>query len=156
MKNIAIQKKISDYGKDILFSGNMKKTKKFIHHGNVSCYAHCISVACVSICLIHLFHIKCNEKSVVRGALLHDYYLYDWHIPDKSHRLHGFSHASTALRNSMRDFKINKLEADIIGKHMFPLNIRPPKYRESIIVCLADKICAAYETITKQSLIKFK
>ena len=29
---------------------------------------------------------------------------------------------------------------DIIGKHMFPLNITPPKYIESWIVTISDKI----------------
>jgi uncharacterized protein len=83
----------------------------------------------------------------VRGALLHDYFLYDWHVPAPEHNLHGFSHAGAALKNAKRDFEINRLEQDIIEKHMFPLNIRPPKYRESIIVCLADKLCATKETV---------
>jgi uncharacterized protein len=30
---------------------------------------------------------------------------------------------------------------------MFPLNISPPKYRESVIVCIADKISAVCETL---------
>ena len=31
---------------------------------------------------------------------------------------------------------------------MFPLNLTPPRYRESILVCIADKICAVYETFS--------
>ena len=30
---------------------------------------------------------------------------------------------------------------------MFPLNLRVPIYKESIILCIADKICATKETI---------
>ena len=39
------------------------------------------------------FSIKINEKSLIRGALLHDYFLYDWHKSDQGHRLHAFFHA---------------------------------------------------------------
>ena len=30
---------------------------------------------------------------------------------------------------------------------MFPLTPVPPAYRESYLVCLADKICSSYETL---------
>ena len=39
------------------------------------------------------------------------------------------------------------IEKDIIVKHMFPLNIKLPRYRESYIVTIADKICSSYEVI---------
>ena len=45
------------------------------------------------------------------------------------------------------------IERDIIKRHMFPLNIRPPKYRESWIVCLADKICAVNEFFAARRLL---
>ena len=43
------------------------------------------------------------------------------------------------------------IERDIIKKHMFPLNIAFPKYKESLIVCIADKIIALYETVFKRN-----
>ncbi len=56
------------------------------------------------------------------------------------------------------DFSINKIEEDIILKHMFPLNIDIPKYRESWIVTVADKISASIEFIegAKMFFSKFK
>ena len=66
---------------------------------------------------------------------------------DKSNRLHGFTHAKRALKNAEKEFSLNPIERDIIIRHMFPLNIKPPKYRESIIVCIADKISATIETL---------
>ena len=51
-------------------------------------------------------------------------------------------------RNAERDFQLNAVERDMIVKHMFPLNLTPPRYRESILVCIADKICAVYETFS--------
>ncbi|MCI6216072.1 MAG: hypothetical protein MR659_03160 [Mollicutes bacterium] len=60
------------------------------------------------------FNIKCDIKSLVRGALLHDYFLYDWH--DKKNRLphHAYKHPLYALKNAKKDFDISKTEANII------------------------------------------
>lgn len=69
-------------------------------------------------------------------------------MPDKSHKLHGFSHAETALKNAKRDFKLGRIEKNMIRTHMFPLNITSvPTHRESMILCLADKIVATRETV---------
>ena len=95
--------------------------------------------------------LRIEEKSLVRGALLHDYFLYDWHTGGD--KLHGLHHAARALENAEKDFDLGDIERDIIKRHMFPLNIRPPKYRESWIVCLADKICAANEFFAARRLL---
>ena len=82
--------------------------------------------------------------------MLHDYFLYDWHTPDPAHRLHGFRHAETALRNADRDFELNDTERDMIKKHMFPLNPAPPRFKETAVLCLADKYCALRETVLQR------
>lgn len=140
-----IPNKILFYGGDILKSERMITEKDFIQHGSISCYDHSLNVAKKSLLIAGflLIFIKINEKSLIRGALLHDYFLYDWH--KSGHRLHGFFHAKRALKNAESDFKLNDIEKNIIKRHMFPLNICPPKYRESWIVCLADKLCAVEE-----------
>ena len=79
-----------------------------------------------------------------------NYFLYDWHEKDDSHKWHGFHHAKKALENALEDFKLNEIERDIIACHMFPLNIRPPKYRESWLVCYADKVCSGLETVKRK------
>ena len=95
-----------------------------------------------------MFRIKVNHRSLVRGALLHDYFLYDWHEDDPTHRFHGYIHAKRALDNAAKDFSLNDIERNMIYTHMFPLNItRVPKYKESVILCIADKISAFKETI---------
>lgn len=136
---------IARYGQEILGSSRMQAEKRFLQHGNASCYDHSIRVAHVSLWLALRARLSVDFASLVRGALLHDYFLYDWHIPDPLHRWHGFTHARTALRNATRDFRLNEIERDIIAKHMFPLTPGLPKYKESAIVCLADKLCAVWE-----------
>ena len=61
-----------------------------IQHGDTTVLLHCLAVAYFSLRLAKLLRLKCDQRSLVRGALLHDYFLYDWHVPDPSHRLHGF------------------------------------------------------------------
>ena len=135
------------YGSDILNSPNMKKNKKFIQHKDISVYEHCLNVTIMCLKIVEKLNIKIDLKTLIRGSLLHDYFLYDWHDNDKSHRLHGFRHARFAYNNAKEEFKLNKKEKNMILTHMFPLNLRIPKYKESIILCIADKICATKETI---------
>ena len=53
-------------------------------------------------------------------------------------------HPQLALENA-RAFGLSPMEEDIIGKHMWPLTAPLPYYKESYMVSLADKICAALE-----------
>ncbi len=142
------EKIIMDNASDILLSSRMQSEKQFIQHGTVSVYEHSLGVTCLCLMIAVKLHLKVNRRALIRGALLHDYFLYDWHVPDQSHRLHGFTHAGQALKNAEMDFQLDDIERDMISTHMFPLNIKPPKYRESIVLCIADKICAAREVFT--------
>ena len=108
---------------------------------------HSLNVAYTSLWMMERWQIRLEPKSLVRGALLHDYFLYDWHQKDSSHRLHGFRHPKTALGNAQRDYHLNWKEKNIIARHMFPLIPVPPQCREAWIVCLADKWCALGETV---------
>lgn len=137
------------YAGDILDSSNFKKTRNHIQHGNMSVNEHCISVAMTSLKIKDKFHIKCNKMDLIRGALLHDYFLYDWHEKDvnEPHGLHGFYHPGIALRNAKREYKITKIQEEIIKKHMWPLTVVPPTCREAWIVTAADKYCSLLETL---------
>lgn len=104
--------------------------------------------------IAEFFGIKYKKRDLIRGALLHDYFLYDWHDGEKERRIHGFTHPMTALRNADRDFDLTDTERDIIKKHMFPLTVIPPTCREGWIVCLADKYCSLYETFKKEAYRK--
>lgn len=129
---------------------------QYIQHGDTTCYWHSVAVAHYSVCLIRRLGIRCDMESLIVGALLHDYFLYDWHINDKSHKLHGFSHPKRAFINAQRDWKLTARERDIIRKHMFPLTLIPPIYKESMIVCMVDKFCATKEMLQKEPYSKLK
>lgn len=132
---------------EVCKNSRMLKESKFIQHGTTSVFRHSVAVAYVSFWMVRQMKLSVDEASLIRGALLHDYFLYDWHEKDDSHKWHGFYHAEKALKNAMEDFDLNKVEKDMIRRHMFPLNLRPPKYKESRILCGADKVCSSKETV---------
>jgi uncharacterized protein len=119
---------------------------KFIQHGSTTLFQHCRNVALLSLKISRVFHIKVDTKSMVRGALLHDYYLYDWHDKMTRPHLHGYVHPAIALANAEKIYTLNPIEIDIIKHHMFPLTLCPPQTKEGVIVSLSDKLCSTYET----------
>ena len=122
----------------------------FVQHGKTSTYQHCMNVVKLSFWLNKHLHLSANERELLIGALLHDFYLYDWHEKSTWHRLHGFRHPSRASRNAKRRFHIGAKEENIIKSHMWPLiPWQIPKSREAVIVCLADKCCSLYETTAR-------
>lgn len=121
--------------------------QKYIQHGQTDCLLHCIAVAYYSYTTATFLNLKLSERSLVRGALLHDFFLYDWHEPDVSHKFHGFTHPKTALDNALREWELNDIEKDIITKHMFPLVPALPRCKESALVCIIDKTCSISEIL---------
>lgn len=145
--------------KDSFFLGILEKMQKdtrilmateHIQHGSTSVYAHCVQVAWESYLFAKKRNLEVDLEKLVRGALLHDYFLYDWHNQLTPHHLHGFFHPGIALRNASEDVVLSDVERDIIKKHMFPLTIMPPKYKESWIVCWIDKKCSMRETLKRK------
>ncbi len=143
--------KIFEHGKEILDSKNYESMKGFTQHGRVSVHEHCLRVADTSLKInevLKKLNIKMNEKALVRGALLHDFFLYDWHDKKPERRIHGFTHPHTALHNAQKEFNLSDREKDIIVKHMFPLTItKVPKCKEAWVVSAADKWCSVIETV---------
>ena len=62
--------------KGIADDPNALEMQKFIQHGSVTTYEHCLRVTRIAFWLnIHL-HVRADEASLVKGAFLHDFYLY--------------------------------------------------------------------------------
>ncbi len=97
-------------------------------------------------------------------GILHDLFLYDWRNSKKELNLkgyHAFIHPKIALENASRLFKLNEKEKDIILKHMWPVTFFSlPKYKESYIITVTDKLSALksfyeyYKLDTKMHKIK--
>lgn len=140
---------LREHAGDIIKSDNFQSTRNYIQHGSIPVHRHCIDVARQSIAISQLLGIPCSERELIRGALLHDYFLYDWHDRSRENyqMLHGFYHPGIALKNASREYKLTLREKDIIKKHMWPLTVVPPRCREAWIVTTADKYCSLLETL---------
>ena len=126
----------------------VQQMREFIQHGDVTTYQHCKNVVLVSCWLNHRLHLGADETSLAVGAFLHDFYLYDWHKARHITHWHGFKHPLIARINADVIFRLNDTERDIIQSHMWPLTIHLiPSTREAVIVCIADKLCSAQETL---------
>ncbi|MDO4482722.1 MAG: HD domain-containing protein [Bacillota bacterium] len=133
---------LSDYtesdGTDIM--------KKYSHHADVSTYDHAMNVVYASYKMSKKFRLRVDVKSLVVGAYLHDYYLYDCHHNESRGKFHGFRHPKVALQNAEDHYDLNDKERNIIESHMWPLTITKfPKSKEAVLICLADKYCALGE-----------
>ena len=134
-------------------NSRMLESHQYMQHGTTSVFRHSVAVAYYSYYLAWKIHAPVEERSLIRGALLHDYFLYDWHEKDDSHKWHGFFHPGKALENAKRDIPdLNEVEQNMILRHMFPLTPLPPKYMESWILCYADKACSSVETVKGMEL----
>ena len=157
MKEVYFQEFL-DIVNPIINNEEFLKRKNYAHHENESVYDHSMKVAFSSyLCAKKL---KLDYKSVAIGGLLHDFYYEDWqnkHVHKKFFQMHGFVHARQALENSKKVFPelMNKKIENIILRHMFPLNITPPKYKESWIVSIMDKKCSMYILKYPKSYLKY-
>lgn len=144
-----VDKKYIELVYPLLKNKKVRQMDKFIQHGNTSTLQHSINVSYISYKLARKFNL--DYESVACATILHDFYLYDWHdeIPEEIDRLgkHAFYHPKVALKNALTVRKLNKLERDIIMRHMWPVTIVTPKFKESWLVSFVDKYCAIYESL---------
>lgn len=128
--------------KDILENPEFLRRKEFRHHGNRTVYDHSLAVSILSYRIAK--KLKMDYRSAAIGGLLHDFYYKPWQEEKDTRpffKKHGFAHAGEALENSRVYFPnlMNKRVEDIIKKHMFPLNIKPPMCREGWVITCVDK-----------------
>ena len=137
--------KFKEIFEEVNCDDKLEPMRAFIQHGTVTTYDHVIRVAHTSLAMAKKLRLRVHERELVRGALLHDYFLYDWHHWDGP--LHGPYHPKHALMNALRDFDLSKIECNIIRSHMWPLTpFHFPRSREALITCIADKVVSTKET----------
>ena len=121
----------------------------YTQHGETSCLRHSNNVS-------YLSYLYCRDhgwqaRAAARAGLLHDLFLYDWHFHAKEtgNYFHGLTHPRRALENAQRLFSLTDREKNIILRHMWPLTVTPPKYREAYVIVMFDKYCSLMETFHK-------
>lgn len=121
-----------------------RELKSIMHHGD-NRLNHINRVAKLSFFVSkNLF--KCDYISCTRGAMMHDFFTKD-DICKNNTKFKNFlrEHPSIALNNANTYFDINEIEENTILTHMYPITKERPKYKESKIVCICDKLVSFYE-----------
>jgi uncharacterized protein len=124
--------------------------KNVFSHGSISIYTHSLNVARLAykIALELSRKLSVDKKCVIRAALLHDFFLYEWHIPGLRYIKHGWAHPSIAAEKAREVFAISDKEYSCIKTHMWPWTFwRLPRCREAWIISFADKAVALKETL---------
>lgn len=144
IKSISGHKAYMEIVESIINHPKIQSMSEFTHHGNTDCLTHSIHVSYMGFSLG--LKLGLNEKALARAGLLHDFYLYDWHDRGDRKGFHGYTHAQTSITNAKKYFTISKKEEDIIIKHMWPLNPKLPKFKESFLFMFVDRYCTVLET----------
>ncbi|WP_212505698.1 HD family phosphohydrolase [Anaerotalea alkaliphila] len=129
---------------DLIENAAVLDMDAFIQHGRITCLEHSLHVSFVSFKVARKLGLRSREMA--RGGLLHDFFLYDWHVTKCREGKHAFAHPVIAKRNAERHFTLNEVEKDVIVKHMWPVTLWWPRHRESWIIIGVDKYCAVLET----------
>lgn len=135
-----------------LIVSSILSTKEFsesmgqIKHHNSTRLNHLLKVSYYSYKISK--YLGLDYEEVARAGLLHDFYLdsvYDQKSIKDKVLLYTMKHPQAALENSKKFFKLSEKEEDIIRTHMFPVDIKVPKYAESWVVSLVDKSISTAE-----------
>lgn len=148
---------------EILLNDEFQKRKLFKHHHNMSVWDHSILVSFNSFLVGRYFNADARVCAI--AGLLHDFYSQAWlsspeleTLEDGKYtqelkkkktlfKMHGFTHAKDASENYVKYFPEleNKRITNSIKRHMFPLNIIPPRYKEGFIITAIDKWNSVHE-----------
>ncbi|MDR0553447.1 MAG: HD domain-containing protein [Treponema sp.] len=139
-----------EYARDILEHELFQQGKRIFSHGAVTIYEHSIEVAEKAFSMIEDDE-TIDTRCVVRAALLHDFFLYEWHIPGWRYIMHGWAHPAIAAEKAREVFGISDKEYSCIKTHMWPWTFwRLPRCREGWIISWADKQIALKEALLRR------
>ena len=134
---------------ELLSDRHVQEMKRFKQHGRVTTFDHCLHVANLSYSIDKWLFLHSDLRTLLTGAVLHDFFLYDWH--ESGHSMHGFTHPKAASKNARKYFSIDDKTGQVIESHMWPLTFkRFPRSREAWVVCLADKCVSLHETLLRR------
>jgi len=133
---------------DLLKTDAVQQMDNYAQHRGTSRLQHSLNVAYYSFCVAQALNL--DYRSAARGALMHDLYFHQWRNTGQNGWQHAISHPKLALKNAENITNINKIEKDIIIKHMWPMTLIPPRYAESHIVSLADKFSTILEVLKRK------
>ena len=133
---------------DLLQHEKVQKMKQFRQHYQINCFDHCLLVSYNTYLICK--KLKLDYIAAARAGMLHDLFLYDWRKRENGRKgHHAFTHGKTACEQALTFIELNDKEKDIIVKHMWPVTLALPKYKETFILSFVDKYFAIAEAFIK-------
>ena len=131
-------KEYMDIIQDIISNEIVQKMKLYRQHYNVNCFDHCLYVSYNLYLLCKKYNL--DYVSAARAGMVHDLFLYDWRKRENGRKgFHAFTHPRLSYENARKFMTLNDREKDIIIKHMWPVTLRFPRYRETFLMIYVDK-----------------
>ena len=137
-----LEKEFIEIIRPILEIDEFNDIKRRQHHG-ITRYDHSMNVAYITYVVCK--NLNLNYKEATFAALLHDFFNKEVAMENGYKRL--IDHPKIALKNACKYFDLSDLQKDIISKHMFPITLKSPKYKESLLVSLIDKYSSINERL---------
>jgi len=133
---------------DIYYSDEVQSMKQYEQHLEIDRLQHMTTVAYMTykICKEH----SLDYVAAAKAAIMHDLVYYDWRDGENGgwHCLHGYKHPNYACLNAKELYpELTEMQEDIIRCHMWPLTLKPSKYKEGLVVTFCDKYCATREVL---------
>ena len=144
MKKIYNNKEFMSEASQVLTHNEFIKTKSIVLHGTTR-YNHSVRVAYLSYLASKTLGL--DTKSIIKGAVLHDFFLVRNDKNAASQTKILIEHPKLAKENEKYYFGINEKEQNIIESHMFPISNTVPKFKESWIVSICDKLVSSCESL---------
>lgn len=133
---------------NLIENNTVQQMKQYRQHHNVNCFDHCLFVSYNTYLICKKHHL--DYISAARAGMLHDLFLYDWRKRENGRKgFHAFTHSKTAYEQASKLTFLNDKEKDMILKHMWPVTLKIPKYKESFIMTYVDKYFAVAEAFIK-------
>lgn len=131
---------------DLLNTEEVLSLKQYEQHLEIDRLQHILGVAYLSYKICKKLGWDC--KSAARAGIMHDLVYYDWRDGETGgwHRLHGYKHPKLAAMNALELCpELNEIEHNAILRHMWPLTLKLPKFKEGYVIIFSDKYCATRE-----------
>lgn len=128
---------------NLLENEQVRELDNYIQHYCYTRLKHSLDVAYYSFFITRL--LGWDSRSTARAGLLHDLFLYDWRDDSYTGKRHAINHPRVALENARAVCELNRIEENIIRRHMWLITLIPPRYKEGFVVTFVDKFCAARE-----------
>lgn len=148
--------KITDYEYisyiiDLLSDKEIKSLENFEHHRITNRLYHSIDVSYKSYKIGKGFGLDSTSlREISRAGLLHDLFFYDTKSKEDKPKRHLSTHSEIALMNAEKICILSEKEKNIILSHMFGVSFKHlPKYKESILVSMVDKIVSMNEVYNR-------